>query len=97
MKKKPLCACNFLSVFKLYKTAIQWCKFMNSLWDREGREGHDNKKNLIKGKGGPSPQIYRPGAGFVELDIISSLAFVALSLTLERGEMAFRGDDLSAP
>ena len=40
--------------------------------------------------------IYRLGAGFAELDINSSVAFVALSFTLERGEMAFKGD-LCAP
>jgi hypothetical protein len=38
-------------------------------------------------KKGPSSQIYRPGT---ELDTKFSLAFVALSLTLERGEMAFK-------
>lgn len=40
--------------------------------------------------------IYCPGAGFVELDNNSSVAFVASSFTLESGEMAFKGD-LCAP
>ena len=49
--------------------------------------GHASKR--------PSPQIYG-AAGLVELDIKFSLAFVASSFTLERGEMAFKGD-LCAP
>jgi hypothetical protein len=54
-------------------------------------------KNLKKIKETTKVQlIYRPGAGVVELDINSSVAFVASSLTLESGEMAFRGD-LCAP
>lgn len=48
--------------------------------------------NLKKIKGTKVQLIYRPGAGFVELDNNSSVAFVASSFTLESGEMAFRGD-----
>ena len=51
---------------------------------------------IKKIKGTKVQLIYRPGAGFVKLDINSSVAFVALSFTLESGEMAFRGD-LCAP
>ena len=53
-------------------------------------------KTLKKIKGRKDQLIYRPGAGFVELHINSSVAFVASSFTLESGEMAFRGD-LCAP
>ena len=50
-------------------------------------------KNLKKIKETTKVQlIYRSGAGFVEMDINSSVAFVASSFTLESGEMAFRGD-----
>jgi len=49
-------------------------------------------KNLKILKGTKVQFIYGPGAGFVELDINSSVAFVALSFTTERGEMALRGD-----
>ena len=53
-------------------------------------------KNLKKIKGNIIQLIYRLGVVFVELDIKSSVAFVALCFTLERGEIAFRGD-LCAP
>jgi hypothetical protein len=68
-----------LCVFKL-----QWCDLdlqMVEFHDLScrGRGGHKKK--------GPSSQIYRPGTESV---IKFSLAFVALSFTLERGEMAFK-------
>lgn len=67
-------------LWKFYNLSCRGCEVMR---------GHD--QNLEK-KRGPSPQFYRPGAGFAELDIKFSLAFVALSFTLERGEIAFSGD-----
>lgn len=95
--KKP---CMRMRMFVCFKWKLRVepfnCGYSWFVWSHcKGRKGH-NRRNLRKKKGGPSQQFYRPGAGFVKLDIISSLTFVALSFTLERGEMAFRGD-LCAP